>query len=133
MKLVPSDRLHRSAYSLPHHAVTKPDNPRKNDSLLPGSKLHADVLMVLTRQIFVCLEDCDWRRILWRYSDDQPIMDYRCLTVTYGAVAAPFLASRVMQQLATDGAASYPLAAEIDIWLLDLGWDSTLPTELSQR
>uniref|UniRef100_A0ABD2W2G4 Reverse transcriptase domain-containing protein n=1 Tax=Trichogramma kaykai TaxID=54128 RepID=A0ABD2W2G4_9HYME len=37
--------------------------------------------------------------------------DFRCTTVTYGTAAAPFLALRVMKQLAEDGSDRYPEAS----------------------
>ncbi|XP_014207079.1 uncharacterized protein LOC106635686 [Copidosoma floridanum] len=147
MKLVSSEELDRPCYYLPHHAVIRPENPSKirvvfnasqrtsnglllNDHLLPGPKLQADILQVITqwrfykfvfttdvvqmlRQILVHSDDVDWQRVLWRSSTDQPIRDYKCVTVTYGTSSAPYLALKVMQQLAVDGAESYPLASEI--------------------
>ncbi|CAB0042117.1 unnamed protein product [Trichogramma brassicae] len=41
-----------------------------------------------------------------------PIQDFRCTTVTYGTASAPFLALRVMRQLAEDGRETHPEAAE---------------------
>lgn len=38
---------------------------------------------------------------------------YRLLTVTYGTAAAPFLANRVLKQLALDEGMKYPLAVSI--------------------
>ncbi|XP_023248115.1 uncharacterized protein LOC111643952 [Copidosoma floridanum] len=101
-----------------------------NDLLLPGPKLQTDIAIVLTlwrqfryvfttdviqmfRQILVHPKDADWQRILWRKDSNQPSKDYRCTTVTYGTASAPFLALRVMKQLAIDGAADYPDAAAI--------------------
>ena len=49
--------------------------------------------------------------MVWRPTTNQPIQDYRVLTVTYGTAPAPFLALRVLQQLADDGQATQPEAA----------------------
>jgi hypothetical protein len=42
-------------------------------------------------QIMVHLQDRDLQRILWRYSSEEPIQEYRLITVTYGTSSAPFL------------------------------------------
>ncbi|XP_014215940.1 uncharacterized protein LOC106644786 [Copidosoma floridanum] len=100
-----------------------------NDLLLAGPKIQADITQVLTmwrffkfvfttdvvqmfRQILVHLDDRDWQRVLWRSSAVEPIMDYRCTTITYGTASAPYLALKVMQTLTTDGAETHPHAAE---------------------
>ncbi|XP_014216260.1 uncharacterized protein LOC106645024 [Copidosoma floridanum] len=67
----------------------------------------------MIRQILVHPKDADWQRILWRKDSNQPSKDYRCTTATYGTASAPFLALRVMKQLAIDGAADYPDATAI--------------------
>ncbi|CAB0040423.1 unnamed protein product [Trichogramma brassicae] len=63
------------------------------------------------RQIRVHEDDVDFQRVLWLLEPSSPIQDFRCTTVTYGMVSAPFLALRVMQQLAEDGKKTYPEAA----------------------
>uniref|UniRef100_A0ABD2WDA3 Reverse transcriptase domain-containing protein n=1 Tax=Trichogramma kaykai TaxID=54128 RepID=A0ABD2WDA3_9HYME len=101
-----------------------------NDQLLAGPKLQADITVVLSnwrffefagttdvekmfRQIRVHKNDVDWQRVLWRAGPDEPIRDYRCTTITYGTASAPFLALRVMKQLAEDGRVAYPEASEV--------------------
>ncbi|XP_023314139.1 uncharacterized protein LOC111693556 [Trichogramma pretiosum] len=101
-----------------------------NDQLLAGPKLQADITVVLSnwrffefagttdvekmfRQIRIHEDDVDWERVLWRAGPDEPIRDYRCTTVTYGTVSAPFQALRVMKQLAEDGRVAYPEASEV--------------------
>ncbi|CAB0039751.1 unnamed protein product [Trichogramma brassicae] len=96
-----------------------------NNQLLTGLKLQADITLVLSdwrfiefagttdvekmfRQIRVHEDDVDWQRVLWRASPTELIRDFRCMTVTYGTAAAPFLALRVMRQLAEDGRKAYP-------------------------
>ena len=64
------------------------------------------------RQILVSPEDCNYQRILWRENAADPIQHYRLLTVTYGTAAAPYMATRALQQLATDEGKQFPLAAE---------------------
>ncbi|XP_046141114.1 uncharacterized protein LOC123987685 [Osmia bicornis bicornis] len=99
-----------------------------NDCLMPGPKLQSDLWMILTRwrlfrvvftsdivkmfrQIRVHHTDADWTRILWRSRPDQPVQDFRLKTVTYGTACAPFLALRVLVQLAEDEEERFPLGA----------------------
>lgn len=99
-----------------------------NDNLLTGPKVQHDITSIVIRwrahkfvlmadvrqmyrQIRVASGDCDFQRILWRESESEPVRDYRLLTVTYGTSAAPFLAIRCLQQLASDASSEYSLAA----------------------
>jgi hypothetical protein len=45
------------------------------------------------RQVVVHPEDRDLQRILWRYSSEEPIQEYRLTTVIYSTSSAPFLAT----------------------------------------
>ncbi|XP_076298183.1 uncharacterized protein LOC143217599 [Lasioglossum baleicum] len=100
-----------------------------NDALLPGPKLQSDLWVVVTRwrlfriafsadivkmfrQILVHPEDQDWLRILWRDDESMSVGDYRLTTVTYGTAPAPYLAHRVLRQLAEDEAHRFPLGAK---------------------
>lgn len=65
------------------------------------------------RQILVHEGDADWQRMVWRWNATQPVRDYRLLTVTYGTASAPYLALRVIQQLAQDGQEQFPEASSI--------------------
>ncbi|UYV71130.1 hypothetical protein LAZ67_8001829 [Cordylochernes scorpioides] len=60
-------------------------------------------------------EDADYQRILWRPSPEEPVVDYRLLTVTYGTTSAPFLAMRTLQQLAEDEGQNYPEASRVTL------------------
>lgn len=53
------------------------------------------------RQILVHDEDRDYQRILWRFSMNDPIKEFRLNTVTYGLACAPFLAIRCVRHLAS--------------------------------
>ncbi|XP_044573965.1 uncharacterized protein LOC123258153 [Drosophila ananassae] len=100
-----------------------------NDILHPGPVLQSDLtLQVLRwrffrfvfnaditkmyRQILVAPEHTPFQRILFRDANDQ-ICDYELKTVTFGVNCAPFLAIRVLQQLAKDVRTTFPLASEI--------------------
>ena len=75
------------------------------------------------RQIRVHPEDYNLQRILWRRSSDEPLRQYQLVTVTYGTASASFLATRCLNQLASEEASSYPLVAEVisrDMYVDDL-------------
>lgn len=63
--------------------------------------LCADVANMF-RQILVSPEDRRYQCILWRDSSEDPIQVYELNTVTYGMASSPYLANRVMRQLAKD-------------------------------
>ena len=56
--------------------------------------------------------DVDLQRILW-HDQDGNVNHYQLLTVTYGVNCAPYLALRVLKQLAHDEAGRFPRAARI--------------------
>ncbi|KAJ0182606.1 hypothetical protein K1T71_001975 [Dendrolimus kikuchii] len=101
-----------------------------NDNLLTGPKLHKDICDILLkfrlhkivftadikmmyRFIQVRPEDRDFQRILWRFSTDDPVQDFRLCTVTFGVASAPYLALQTLHQLALDEASTYPQASAI--------------------
>lgn len=101
-----------------------------NDKLLTGQKLQRDLPSIILRwrmhryvfisdiekmfrQISVHEDDIDLQRIVWRNSSNDPPLDYNLLTVTYGTASAPYLAIRVLHQLASDEATNFPNAAEV--------------------
>jgi len=74
-------------------------------------------------QIVVHPQDRDLQRILWRYSFEEPIQEYRLTTVTYGTSSAPFLATRCLKKLADDNKKQYPRTAQVlsnDFYVDDL-------------
>lgn len=75
------------------------------------------------RQILVSPQDTDLQRILWRADPTKPVKHYRLRTVTYGTGAAPFLATRVLQELATLNQQQFPRASKValrDLYVDDL-------------
>ncbi|CAI6369997.1 unnamed protein product [Macrosiphum euphorbiae] len=54
------------------------------------------------RQVNVSSSDCNLQRIVYRDSPEDPVVDYRLLTVTYGTKPASFLATKCLSQLAND-------------------------------
>jgi len=63
------------------------------------------------RQINVHPQDRDLQRILWRYSSEEPIQEYKLTTVTYGTSSAPYLPTHCLRKLADDNKCQYPKAA----------------------
>ncbi|KMQ91863.1 hypothetical protein RF55_8222 [Lasius niger] len=77
----------------------------------------------MLRQIRIHPADADYQRIFWRYTPNSELSSYRLLTVTYATASAPFLANRVLKQLARDEGANYPLAVAVleeDVYVNDL-------------
>jgi len=65
------------------------------------------------RQILVQPTDTVYQLIWWRPDVSEELSTYRLKTVTYGTTCAPFLANRVLLQLAEDEGHKFPLAAKI--------------------
>lgn len=101
-----------------------------NDYLYTGVKLQTDITTILMRwrifryvftadivkmfrQVRVHPNDVTWQRIIWRPTIEDAITDYELLTVTYGTACAPYLANRVLRQLALDEGARFPIGAKI--------------------
>lgn len=64
------------------------------------------------RQILVAPEDRQLQLIIWRRDSTRPITYYKLNTVTYGTRAAPYLATKCLQQLAKENTTKYPLASQ---------------------
>ncbi|XP_050064202.1 uncharacterized protein LOC126553053 [Aphis gossypii] len=93
------------------------DGTSLNMSLFAGPKLQQDIVDVLTRfrlfrhafttdickmyrQITVLPQYRTYQHIFWRSSPHQELVEYELNTVTYGVNCAPFLALRVLQEVA---------------------------------
>jgi len=75
------------------------------------------------RQTIVHPQDRELQRILWRYSYDEPVLEYNLTTVTYGTSSAPYLATRCLMKLADDNKCQYPRPGQVlsnDIYIDDL-------------
>ncbi|XP_071576422.1 uncharacterized protein [Temnothorax nylanderi] len=103
-----------------------PNGLSLNDTLLSGPKLQPDIVAVLLlfraepvaitadvkqmfRQIWIHPKQRDYQRIVWRFSESEPILDYLLKTVTFGTKASPFLAIYCLLKLAHDNRSKYPL------------------------
>ncbi|UYV64961.1 hypothetical protein LAZ67_3002567 [Cordylochernes scorpioides] len=129
-----------------------------NDILHTGPKLQKDIFPLLLRfrshpiaisaditkmyrQILVHPEDTPYQRIIWRDESGQGLKEFELKTLTYGTYCAPFLAIRVLKQLAHDEQIRFPTAEAIlksDFYVDDLltggfklrQWASNKPTIL---
>ncbi|XP_058448627.1 uncharacterized protein LOC131428598 [Malaya genurostris] len=85
-------------------------------SIIMRSRIHPIMLVAdvakMFRQVRLHEEDTPLQRIFWRSSPAESIEIYELKTVTYGTAAAPYLATRVLQQLAKDEQLKYPIAAK---------------------
>lgn len=75
------------------------------------------------RQIRIHPLDADYQRIFWRDNPRSKLATFRLMTVTYGTAPAPFLANRVLKQLAEDEETNFPLAVPVlenDVYVDDL-------------
>ncbi|XP_062703655.1 uncharacterized protein LOC134286102 [Aedes albopictus] len=117
-----------------------PSGPSLNDALMVGPTVQEDIRSIIMRsrkhqvmivadvkmmyrQILVDPRDTSVQLIVWKPSPDQPMETYELKTVTYGTSSAPFLATRVLIQLADDEGSNYPVAAPVlkkDFYVDDL-------------
>lgn len=74
--------------------------------------LSADVKMMF-RQILIDPQDRKFQQIIWRNNDIEEIQLYELNTVTYGTASAPFLATRVLKQIALDYETQFPRTCKI--------------------
>ena len=65
------------------------------------------------RQILVHKDHRKFQRILWRFDANEEVKLWSLKTVTYGMVSSPYLAIRVIRQLALDEGKKFPLAVDI--------------------
>ncbi|GFY28751.1 uncharacterized protein TNCV_3441181 [Trichonephila clavipes] len=101
-----------------------------NDLLCKGGVIQEDLFSILIRfrkyayaftadirQMFRMIEvnpsQTKLQKILWKNSKTAPTKVYELKTVTYGTASAPYLATRVLQQLALDEEKDFPLASEL--------------------
>ncbi|GFT62565.1 integrase catalytic domain-containing protein [Trichonephila clavipes] len=72
------------------------------------------------RMILIDESQRDLLRIVWKDKIDSPVKIFRLTTVTYDTKSAPYLATRLLKQLAKDDGDKYPLAAEVimSVWMI---------------
>lgn len=75
------------------------------------------------RQVIVHPDDTNYQRIIWRDDKDSPLQHFRLTTVTYGTASAPYLATKVLQQISIESKSTHPLTSEVigrDFYVDDL-------------
>ncbi|XP_055711438.1 uncharacterized protein LOC129806693 [Phlebotomus papatasi] len=110
-------------------AATRPNKPSLNEVLAVGPPLQDDLLVLLQRfrthqvalsadvekmyrQVLVSEADRDFQRVFWRQAPTEKVQTYRLKTVTYGTSCAPYLAKKVLQQIAHDYRSEFPEASQ---------------------
>ena len=100
-----------------------------NDVLLPGPSLYPLLSSIISkfrlhkigmsadiskmfREVGLAVPDRDLHRFIHENEDGQ-LQDWRMCRVTFGITSSPFLASKVLLQVAEDHAEQYPQAAEV--------------------
>ncbi|XP_062716004.1 uncharacterized protein LOC134291800 [Aedes albopictus] len=116
------------------------NGPSLNDALMVGPTVQEDLRSItmrsrirpillnadikqMYRQILTDEPSNRLQHIVWSPSPDTPLQTYELKTVTYGTACAPFLATRVLQQLADDEQEEFPEAADVlrqDFYVDDL-------------
>ncbi|XP_029054415.2 uncharacterized protein LOC114881732 [Osmia bicornis bicornis] len=76
--------------------------------------LSADIAKMY-RQILVDSEQRRFQRILWRSNPDHPIKTFELNTITYGTASAPYLATRVLQEVGLKCVQDFPTVSRIVI------------------
>lgn len=64
------------------------------------------------RQIILHPADCDYQRILWRESTEEPVKEFQLNTVTYGESSSPYLV-KFIRQLAEQAGDEYAAAVQV--------------------
>ncbi|XP_055632920.1 uncharacterized protein LOC129773346 [Toxorhynchites rutilus septentrionalis] len=100
-----------------------------NDNLLTGPVLQDSLINILLRfrspavvltgdiqqmyrMVLLHENDRECQRILWRWSPDSPIEEYRLNTVTYGTKSASYLATKCVRTLLLDHQDKFPEATQ---------------------
>lgn len=85
------------------------------DSIIMNFRFHqvavTSDIKQMYRQILIHPADRHYQHILWRPEKGADIQEFELNTVTYGLTSSPYLAQRVLRQLAADDGENYPLAA----------------------
>ncbi|XP_062549772.1 uncharacterized protein LOC134214408 isoform X2 [Armigeres subalbatus] len=129
-----------------------PGGPSLNDALMVGPIVQQDLRSIMMRtrtrpimmiadikqmyrQILVDERDTPLQRIVWRTTRDAPMQTFELKTVTYGTASAPYLATRVLKELANDECEHFPQAAAVlrtDFYVDDLFSGTTTVEEAIQ-
>ncbi|XP_076385701.1 uncharacterized protein LOC105664200 [Megachile rotundata] len=101
---------------------------------IPKYVITADVEKMY-RQVLIEPSQRCFQRILWHSNPNLPIETYELNTVTYGTASAPFLATRVLQEIGLKCEQEFPTVSQIiinDFYVDDLLTGSDTVRELMQ-
>lgn len=101
-----------------------------NDCMYVGKKQQRDLIEILIqwrlykivfkaditkmyRQIHIDKDDQRYHTIFWRNDTSEKIKEYQLTRVTFGTAAAPFLATRTLNQIAIERENQFPIASSI--------------------
>ena len=98
-----------NSYFLPHHDVFKEDSSTTKLRVGFDDSSHINILTY----IILCSQHRNFQQILWRSNPTDEISIYKLNTVTYGTTSAPYLAIRVLQQIAKDFKSDFPKASKV--------------------
>lgn len=65
------------------------------------------------KQILVEESQRNLQRFVFRFNSNEPLKDYRLTTVTFGTANAPYIAIRVLKELAERARDTHPRASEV--------------------
>lgn len=100
-----------------------------NDVAMIGPTVQPDILTILLRfrehpiafscditkmypQVLIHSSHRDYHRILWRFDSSEPIRHFRARGVCFGVTSSPYLATRVLLELAAQSENDFPLASQ---------------------
>lgn len=140
MRLANKNEQNDDGYFIPHHAVTKrfrvvfdascntTNGKSMNDIQLAGANLQEQLGTIIMRfrmhkfvisadikkmfrQFKMHMDDQKYQKIFFRFNENDPILIFILVTVTYGFKCSPFLSLSAMKHLAELYADEYPLAS----------------------
>lgn len=103
--------------SLNSHLLTEPKLQPELFTILSQWRAYkfvycADIARMY-RQILVHPANVNYQRILWKLDPEARLDEYKLMTLTYGMACAPYIALRVIQQLAHDDGHLFPMGKQI--------------------
>ncbi|GFV19620.1 integrase catalytic domain-containing protein [Trichonephila clavipes] len=114
MQLVPNSELSKPSskcFYLPHFGVVREQS--ETTKLRMSQDCFNRRYRKMFRQILVNEDDVEFQRIFWREIPEEPLKEYRLLTVTNGTACAPYLSIRTIQQLAEEETKKFPEASKV--------------------
>lgn len=119
----------QSFHYIPHHAVEKESTTTALRVVYNASQVTSNGKSLIKfrffkyaftsdvekmyKQILIDEAQLDLQRFVFRFDASEPLKDYRLKTVTFGMANAPYLAIRVLNELAESVRDNYPIATSI--------------------